>query len=245
MRVRSFNVVLVATVLTAATAQADNAAAPVPDTAAKISSGTPEPTTISRIRDIVANTKDAADVFFVRDDGKIYHIQSGLDCPAEFPNVEFRHAQIYPSALGVGMDVGCDYGRSDANRGTISKLTIFATKAAENTSLDQAFTQYQADIRKTFPDVHPTGPALVMEQKGNAKLPFPDFRSEAYDLTIDGAPYHSELIVSVQGGWIIEIRTTYSTQISADATPDEMGRAVMDAGGSSLAFLAASGSVGK
>jgi hypothetical protein len=238
-------------------------AASGPDiTISKTTYGAPDTATISRVREIVANTKDASGVFVVQDDGTVHHIQSGLNCPAEFPNADFRHAEIFPSALGAGMDVDCDYGRSDANEITVSKLTIFATKASDGASLDQAFDKYRTEIRKAFPDVHPTGPALGVERKDNAApsiaapalvavpnenaMPlFADFRSEAYDLLIDGAPYHSELIVALQGGWVIEIRSTYSTHISATSTPDEMGRSVMDAAGPSLAFIAASASVAK
>src|SRR5215469_11013721 len=71
--------------------------------------------TIARNAEIVKNTKGTDGVFVVRDDGTIRHVQSGLVCPAKFPNVAFWHAELFDSPLGPGMDVGCDYGRNGAD----------------------------------------------------------------------------------------------------------------------------------
>src|SRR5437762_3211916 len=51
---------------------------------------------------IVANTPEAGGVFAVRDDGSVVHSQSGMICPASFPNVAFWHAEVFRSNGGNG-----------------------------------------------------------------------------------------------------------------------------------------------
>ncbi len=158
---------------------------------------------------IVAKTPEAAGVFVVADDGSIHHQQSGLVCPASYPNVKLFQVLIFPSAAGPGLDVGCDYIRPDTKGGADAKLTIFATKAADGLTLDQAFNNYRNEVVKTWPTAKSLGPALEMHQMGKSN-PFPDFRSEEFALWINDRDYSSDLIVTIKSGWVIEIRATYS-----------------------------------
>ncbi len=169
----------------------------------------PDPAVTAQNRQIVAATPDAEGVFAVQDDGAIRHLQSGLVCPAKYPNLSFYHALVYASPAGRGTDVGCDYRRADALGGAWSKLTIFAVKAAPGTTLDQAYERYRGELTQAMPDAQPQGEAIRIENKGGAPSSFPDIRSQEYLIVMNDQRYTSELVVAIVGGWIIEIRATF------------------------------------
>lgn len=158
-------------------------------------------------RDAVSETPGADGIFAVQPNGDIRHIQSGLMCPARYPNVRFAEAQIYKSDLGAGTDVGCDYRRDDRNGLLISKLTIFAVKAAEGTTLDQAFAKYRGEVFQDEPDAVSEG--VAVEDKGGSKTSAPKFRSEEFAEVQNGRKFTSQLFVAVRAGWIVEIRSTF------------------------------------
>jgi len=172
--------------------------------------------TIAHIRDIVAHSDGADGVFVVNDDGSVKHIQSGMVCPPKFPNVAFWHAEVFSSSLGKGMDVGCDYGRNGVGDQWVSKLTIFATKAPDGMTLDQAFGDYREQVTKVSPDAVSRGEALKIENKGGNP---PDIRSEEFSVTRNGVAYTTDLLVSIQRGWILEIRATYPGATGAVTLP--------------------------
>ncbi|HEX4303581.1 MAG TPA: hypothetical protein VHZ78_12370 [Rhizomicrobium sp.] len=170
----------------------------------------PDPAVTAKNREMIAGTPQAAGVFVVQDDGAIRHVQSGLICPARYPNVTFYDVQVYPSDAGLGTDVGCDYRRADDKGGAWSKLTIFVTKAAPDTTADSAFERYQKELMQATPDAAPLGPAFANDPNGkHPDSPLAKARSEEYRVTLNGAVYTSLLIVTVKAGWTIEIRATY------------------------------------
>jgi hypothetical protein len=198
---------------------------------------------------IVADTDGAAQVFEVQADGRIRHRQSGMICPADFPNVAFWHAQIYPSKLGAGSDVGCDYGRNNANGGAATKLTIFATKAMPGFTLDAVFADMQRAIGQSTPGAKYSGTVLEIKPGKDAgeadKFP-KDMRSAEYELVHDGIPYRTEVLVAIQAGWIIEVRATFPTQASGATEADIIAAgkvAVQDLAAPSIAFLEAGRSI--
>lgn len=203
--------------------------------------------TIANIRAIVANTKGADVAFAVGDDGNIRHIQSGMICPPKFPNVVFRHAQIYSSIMGVGMDVGCDYGRDNRDGVVASKLTIFATKAKDGWTLDGTFLGYRNEVLKTYPDAVSQGEALKIEDKsGNA---FPPIRSEEFIFHVDGFEYTSDLLVAIKNGWILEIRASFlgkpgEVNMGNGATVDDAVLEIGDRAMLSQAFIRAAATIG-
>jgi hypothetical protein len=182
--------------------------------------GAAEPTITevkARNQSILSHTPGADGIFVIQEQGDIQHLQSSLVCPAAFPNVAFWHAQIYSSPLGKGADVGCDYGRVDNAGHVLSKLTIFAVRAKDGTTLDQAFARYQQEVQDSTRNAEYLGPALRVDKdsaKGSEPFIPTDFRSAEYNLTLNGVRYRSQLLVALQYGWIIEVRATYSTVAS-------------------------------
>jgi hypothetical protein len=165
--------------------------------------------TIAHIRDLVAHAVGTDGVFIVNDDGSVRHIQSGLLCPPKFPNVDFWHAEVFSSSLGKGTDVGCDYGRGNPNGKAVAKLTIFATKAPEGMTLDQAFAKYRNEVLTTYPNATSRGEAIQDTTPPDQRQTHPGLRSEEFLVQIDGAPFTSQLIVEVKSGWMIEIRSSF------------------------------------
>lgn len=153
---------------------------------------------------IVNAEPKAAGVFVVQDDGSVRHIQSGLVCPAKYPNTDFYHVLIYAQS---GDDVGCDYRRADDKGGAWSKLTIFATKAAPGLTLDQAFARYHNEIAQTSPKAVSQGPAI--QESGKGPSDFPQIRSEEFIEPLNETAYTSQLYVVIKDGWIVEVRTTF------------------------------------
>lgn len=154
---------------------------------------------------ILARAKNTEGVFEVQEDGQIKHLQSGLICPAEYPNAELFSLLVFPSPAGTGLDVGCDYRRPDGLGGASAKFTVYATKAGPGITLDTAFDGYRKEVAQVNKDVRVRGPAL----SGTPLVNFPEFRSEEYLVTWNNRDYTSQLIVAIVSGWVIEIRTTF------------------------------------
>jgi hypothetical protein len=154
---------------------------------------------------LVAETPGGSEVFSVLEDGSVKHLQSGMVCPAAFPNVGFSRLVIFPSSE-KGADVACDYIRGNVNGGAYAKLTIYATKASPDTTLDSAFAGYQREIAAAYKKFQVLGPALRAEDK-SGKLP--PSRSEQYLVNFNQRDLTSDLIVAVNAGWVIEVRSTY------------------------------------
>ena len=206
--------------------------------------------TIAHIRDIVGHSDGADGVFVVGDDGSVKHVQSGLICPPKFPNVDFWHAEVFSSPLGKGMDVGCDYGRGDPNGKAVAKLTIFATRAPGGMTLDQAFAKYRNEVLATFPDATSRGEVIQDDTPPDKRQDYPGFRSEEFVVQIDGAPFTTQLVVEVESGWMIEIRSSFLGESNHIYLTKESGvhGAVLATGDRLMAAVArmfAEGSVGK
>jgi hypothetical protein len=154
---------------------------------------------------IVEATAGASGVFKVQDDGTVRHVQSGLVCPAKYPNSDFYHVFVYKAD---GTDVGCDYRRADDKGGAWSKLTIFVVKAADGTTSDQAFARYHAELAQTYPGARPLGEAIQGDPNDHVS-PLASVRSAEYLIAMNGQAYTTQLYVTVAHGWIIEIRTTF------------------------------------
>jgi hypothetical protein len=174
---------------------------------------------------LVADLPGGSEVFSVSEDGSVKHLQSGMICPAAFPNVGFSRLVIFPSTE-KGWDVGCDYIRGNVNGGAYAKLTIYATKAGPDTTLDSAFAGYQREVASTYPKLKVLGPALRAEDK-SGKLP--PSRSEQYLVNFNQRDLTSDLIVAVNGGWVVEVRSTYEDgpdEIRLDKDKDTKGAAI-------------------
>lgn len=161
---------------------------------------------------IVAQTPDTGGVFVVQDDGSIRHVPSGTICPANFQNVHFAHADIFSSVAGAGTDVGCDYARNNPAGSAVSKLTIFITKAPDGMTLDAAFARYNREIQAAYPGAVPMPQSLRIGDKKTGQYAT-DYRAAGYTVSIDGQNYHSELIVGLWNGWMLEVRATYAHSI--------------------------------
>lgn len=202
----------------AAPAFAADAPSPIP---------APNPATIQYNRGIVAATRGAADVFTVQDDGAIRHVQSGLICPAEYPNAEFYQALVYATD---GSDIGCDYRRADKLGGAWAKLTIFAVKAKSSDTLDAVFAHYRGEVEQTYPQAVFQGDALTLDSKGKPSA-LPAFRSAEYVMPFNGQTYTTQLYVVLVQGWTIEVRCTFVGLPNAvDAAREGADSAVLEAG---------------
>jgi len=199
---------------------------------------------------IVAAEPKAAGVFEVQNDGSIRHIQSGMICPASFPNVSFWHAEVFSDDNHKGEDVGCDYGRNDKNGTWVEKFTIFAVKSAPGTTLDSAFETYRGQVIQTFPNAVSIGVAIKLEDKGaGSSSALPKCRSEAFSVDRDVGQTTEELIVSIQGGWDLEIRNSYfgkpNNIVVNKGEDDAAVKAVGDRIISAFAFVSVSPTLGK
>lgn len=168
----------------------------------------PKPDTIQHNRAILAAAPAAAGVFTVADDGSIHHSQSGMVCPADFPNVRLWRLLVFPTNKGPGMDVACDYGRAGPDGNWIAKLTLFATAAPEGWKLDDVFASYRGEVVQADPGLISIGPAVTADQR---PVPDPagDLRSEEFQGFHDGRPFTSSLIVALRGPWMFEVRASY------------------------------------
>ncbi|MBU6444349.1 MAG: hypothetical protein KGR48_10605 [Alphaproteobacteria bacterium] len=160
-------------------------------------------------QNLVSQTQGADGVFVVEDDGTVKHVQSGMVCPAKFPNLALWHVEVFATPT-KGYDVGCDYGRNDAEGHWAAKLTIFATKAPAGATLDTAFDDDRKGVLQVSPDARSLGPALdLTDGDKNTAEALPEWRSEAFLIVREGRQYTDQLVVSVVAGWIFEIRATY------------------------------------
>jgi hypothetical protein len=190
---------------------------------------------------IVAATPEAAGVFTVQDDGTIRHVQSGLVCPAKYPNAAFYHVLVYRPD---GTDVGCDYRRADGKGGAWAKFTIFAVKAADGLTTDQAFAGYQKELVQAYPDARPLGEAVQGDPK-DTNSPFAGMRSGEYLVTWNGQDYTTQLYVVVSHGWVIEVRTTFVGLPNAvDAGREGADSAVLEMGDRIAGFKALADALG-
>lgn len=172
---------------------------------------------------IVSAASGSDGVFAVQDDGRVRHVQSGLVCPASYPNVEFYAVLVYPSKGAPGLDVGCDYRRADTQGGADAKLTIFATQMPAGATVDQAFTGYRAELMQTWPAAVSQGEAFHIDST-QSRPPF-DIRSEEFVMPFNNRQYTTQLIVAVSHGWTIEIRSTFTglpneVKLEKDSGPD-------------------------
>jgi hypothetical protein len=215
--------------------------------------GAPSPEDLAAAKvhnqDIVSRASGIDGVFVLQDDGTIKHLQSGMICPGYFQNVQLWHLEVFKSDAGAGADVGCDYGRNDAGGHWVSKLTIFATRAPDGTTLDQAFARYRAEILQAAPDAQSRGEALHDDTKPQDRGTLSDYRSEEFVTQRDGRTCTDDLYVVVHGGWMMEIRSTYiGLPNQIDLEPgDPPDTAVLMTGDRIMgpsALLAVSGTIG-
>src|SRR6476646_1683188 len=118
------------------------------------------PESIAFNRSVVAHSPGAQSTFNVQPDGSIRHLQSGLLCPADFPNTHLVDVQIYSTVAGVGTDVGCDYARLTGDHVVAAKLTIFFVRASDTTTLASAFEKYRTEVIAAQPGAVPVPAAL-------------------------------------------------------------------------------------
>jgi hypothetical protein len=223
----------------AGSVSADDAAAP---NAAWVANAA----TIAHIREVVGNTKGADGVFVVLDNGDIRHVQSGLVCPAKFPNVDFWHAEVFDSS-GQGTDVGCDYGRQGPAGHWVSKLTIYATRAPDGLTLDQAFAQDRGEFMQVSPNAVSQGDAVKVQ---GSTSPLPEIRSEEFVSMRGDGEYTDDVLVAMQSGWILEIRTTFlgkpnTVEMANGATVEDAVNAIADRAMTAEAFAHVAQTIGK
>lgn len=163
---------------------------------------------------VLGRNPDAEGIFSVLDNGDIRHHQSGMVCPAKFPNVALWDLQVFPAPRGPGTDVGCDYGRTDAAGHTVSKLSIFATMTSGASTQEQEFAHYRREVETSIPTARYMGPISqgsgIPERNSTVR---PESLSAEYDIAADQVHFRSQLIVALRGAWVYEIRATFITTI--------------------------------
>jgi hypothetical protein len=186
---------------------------------------------------------DAKDVFLVQGDGGILHLQSGFVCPADFPHVHFVHALIFSRSSSIGTDVGCDYARNANDGNAVSKLTIFLVKADEGATLDAAFGRYKTEVLTAAPGATILPASLHMgdKQTGQDRT---DYRAAGFAVPEGNSQVHSELIVGIFKGWIIEVRATYPSaviKVEKGMTQEQIHDQLFDIEGAYIAFMKTTG----
>ncbi len=201
-----------------------------------LAADTPAPDPVQHNRDILAASQ-ADGVFTVQDDGTIRHLQSGMICPATYPNVTLWHLEVFPNDAGKGVDVACDYGRNGPDGNWIAKLTLFATIAPAGWKLDDVFANYRGEVLQANPGVVSLGPAL--EAKGDtAKIG--EWRSEEFSQVRDGREFTTSLVVALRGKWMFEVRSTYlgkPNDIGGGSDPNDAVLAAGDRAMTAKSFL--------
>jgi hypothetical protein len=191
---------------------------------------------------VMAATPRAPGVFALEDDATIKHLQSGLVCPARFPNVVLFHLFVYAAD---GSDVGCDYGRADGRGGAWSKLTIFVVKAKPDATVEDAFARYRGEVLLTYPEARSQGPSVQVEDKSKGASPLPDFRSEDFLIAENDQTYTTQLYVTVVKSWTIEIRVSFvGTPNAIDASREGTSSVVDETGDRLMGFNALIRTVG-
>lgn len=200
----------------------------------------------ARNRSIVAANPQAGAAFTVERDGSIRHLPSGADCPADFPNVHLADVQVFSSAT-IGTDVGCDYARVDGQGRVVSKLTIFLVKQVAGANLDSVFAGYEQEVRRAHPEATEVPAALHITDQSTGK-DNADYRAAGYTVVQDQKMYHSELIVSLFEGWVVEVRATYPNAIiyvDKNTSRDEIANQLNDIKTPYLAFMEVHDSIGE
>jgi hypothetical protein len=177
-----------------------------------------EPTEL--IRQVLLEADGVDGVFSADGAGNAKHAQSGLVCPAYVQTAFLFQIMSFDSPRGKGTDVGCDYGRrmEPGSSKAAAKHTVFAVKAPEGMTLDEAFAQYQDEMHQTVPaNARSGGESLHLEDRPPG---FPDFRSEELFYTSGGRDMQTEVLVTIINGWIIEVRSTRTSQYAMKA-PEE------------------------
>lgn len=198
------------------------------------------PDTAPPVLDVLKNTTGAIGVFVSTEDGSIRHVQSGMVCPAVFPNLNLWHLKVY---VAGGSDVGCDYGRNGPEGRWTSKLTLYAVKAGPSDTSESAFTRYRSDLLAVYPNARALGPALTVENVTSEGDTFPGMetmRSEEYEIVMEGRRLLGTLIVATKAGWIVKVRASTFTDVSSDS---EAAKATSDLAAPGLALFQALGSV--
>ena len=180
--------------------------------------------------EILDQTKNASGVFVATDTGDLRHVQSGMVCPISFPNLHLWALAVF---VPDGSDIGCDYGRNGKGNVTLSKLSLYATRAAPGDTVDTAFARYQSEVHQVSPSARVTGPAVTFT--GSTTDDLKNVRSEEYDIVFNGRHFQSDLIVVIKNGWVIEVRGTSPTQ----GTADEAAAAAGDQAAPVLALIKA------
>lgn len=159
---------------------------------------------------IIARAGNAHGVFEPLPDGSLRHVQSGMICPASFPNVELWQIGVFPS-VGFGDDVGCDYGRRGADGAPESKLAIYATRVAPGDTLEAMFEQRKLEVQYSMPEAVLAGTAIPPELAQVSGDGSGGMLSAQYALAAPdgGRGRLTDLIVAVKSGWQIKIRATY------------------------------------
>jgi hypothetical protein len=170
--------------------------------------------------------QDALPAGWRRQDNRLVHIESGLECPFEFNFksdeaggvLRLKDVTVYDQA---NRDVSCNYANGGAAAITVyasfyPDITVEDHAAAAVAAMRQSFT-----LKGVLPVV-----TVEIEDKGagtsTADLEAPI--AGAFDIgDINGAPYKTALWIAKTQGWHVKARATYA---QADATT-ELVAAVM------------------
>ncbi len=153
------------------------------------------------------------------------HLQSGLVCPEAIGYDNLWKLAVFDPQGG---DVGCDYGHVGKDNIIDSKLSLYATRAGAGDTVDAAFARYQTEVTQVSPGAKVVGPVFSDLSPETAQMT----RSERYNLSYQGHPFISDLVVALKAGWVIEVRNSVMTAPSDTGTQtvdvDSLTRAAFD-----------------
>jgi hypothetical protein len=175
------------------------------------------------------------------------HAGSGMSCPASLPGYDLFYPEVGPQAGATPGFDSCAYARKICNRCDaallVAELRISFRKASRRTTLDSVFARARASITAAHPRAVARPAALHIGDRD-------DYRAIGYDIARNGSPfvarapwpYHWELVVGLQKGWIVEVRAKYPGSIVAnDSQALDLTSQLEDIQSAYLAYAAATG----
>ena len=172
------------------------------------------------LRWALEDVENADDVFRI-DGDHLFHIQTGMTCPAYVENAFLSKAMVFDSSEGTGTDVACDYARraEPGKTAVAAKHTLYAVKLPAGATLEEYFEAYSESMHRTAPeDARDGGASLTFDEPIEG---FPKFLSqELFFSGGGGRERQTELVLAEIDGWLVKIRSTKTSQY-AIATRDE------------------------
>ena len=112
----------------------------------------------SKLMALIEESQSAGDVWQMDDCDSVRHLQSGVTCSADLPLDESALERLveFPTGLGLGEDVACDYSLPDGGA-----LTLYVTRDADPRDSESEFQGVVDAIAQRFERLKPLQPPIM------------------------------------------------------------------------------------